>query len=340
LWIPGNKRKPLRKAWIRVDANTRIGRGHLSRCMALAEMLKADFAIVFLIAAANKSFCQPLLADWEVCYMEEEAILLALLHKEDLLLVDSYDIDNDWRIKHKPLVHTLVDVNDIPGQISGAHVILNHCPALQPDRYTTDENTLLLLGMDYAILRPDFLSYAQNAPVQISGTGVFICFGGADPHLLGHKAAQELLIAGFKDPVYLVSAAESELTAQLMGYENFHLLSHLNAAAMRTHMLKARVLLLSASILSFEAVALRKPLLALYYVDNQELIYEGLVKLGMAKGYGKVASAEDMIGIYQDFESLYSDDATLQKMVIQQQLMLDGQSKDRVRDCLVRKLIH
>ena len=41
----------MRRMLFRVDANKTIGRGHLSRTLALAEMFKDGFEVSFLIAA-------------------------------------------------------------------------------------------------------------------------------------------------------------------------------------------------------------------------------------------------------------------------------------------------
>lgn len=325
---------PLPTAWIRVDANQTIGRGHLSRCLALAEMIMEDWSVCFLTQASNQAFCEPLLADWSVVYFEQENVLPTLLNPSDLLVVDSYAINNAWRLKHREFVACLVDINDIPGKILGADIIINHCPGLKADQYEVEPDTVLLLGMKYAILRPAFLAFAQTAKLDVAGEGVFICFGGADPYQLGHQAALSILEAGFEDPVWLVSTAESPLLESLSTYPNFKLLQNLSADQMKKYMLQSRLLLLSASILSFEAVALRKPMLALYYVDNQALIYQGLVGDKMATGFGWIESAKELINIAAPFESLYHSDKFLRQMIQQLQKGIDGLSGERIRNRL------
>ncbi len=326
--------RDLPTAWIRVDANKILGRGHLSRCLALADMIKEDWSVCFLMQASNQAFCEPLLADWPVVYFEHDDVLQTLLNPKDLLVVDSYAIDNVWRLKHRELVACLVDINDIPGKILGADIIINHCPGLNANQYEVEPDTVLLLGMEYAILRITFLAYAQTAKLDLAGEGVFICFGGADPYQLGHQAALSILQAGFEAPVWLVSSAESPLLECLLAYTNFHLLHNLSANQMKKYMLQSRVLLISASILSFEAVALRKPMLVLYYVDNQALIYKGLVENGMAAGFGWVECAKELINIATPFLSLYHSEESRRQMIKQLQKGIDGLSSERIRDRL------
>lgn len=321
----------MKRAWIRVDANNTIGRGHLSRCIALAEMIKADFQICFIVLAYNESYCDTLLKDWKVQYIDDDAAIVALLDTEDLLVVDSYAIDNAWRCRFKPLVLGLVDINDIPGDINGATVIINHCPGITASQYTADPNTSFLLGLDYAILRTPFLAYARREPSVVAGKGVFICFGGADPYQLGVAATNALLAGGFTEPIYLVSNADADSHPTLRDASNVTLLNSLSADEMRDYMLKSRLLLLSASILSFEAIALRKPMLALYYVENQALIYQGLVAQGMANGFGFVNNPSQLEGLYECVRALYQSNHELQALTYQQYTRLDGQSDARIR---------
>lgn len=325
----------MKRAWIRVDANSTLGRGHLSRCIALAEMIKADFQVCFIVMAHNESYCQTLLQEWEVQYIDDDAAIVALLDTEDLLVVDSYAVDNAWRCRFKPLVRGLVDINDIPGDISGATVILNHCPGITASQYKADPNTTFLLGLDYAILRTPFLAYARREPSVVGGKGVFICFGGADPHQLGVAATNALLAGGFTEPIYLLSNAAADSYPTLRDASNIILLNSLSADEMRDYMLKSRLLLLSASILSFEAIALRKPMLALYYVENQARIYQGLVAQGMAKGFGFVNNPSQLEGLYECVRALYQSDHELLALTHQQYERLDGYSDARIRKGMV-----
>lgn len=330
----------MKRAWIRVDANNTIGRGHLSRCIALAEMIKADFEICFLVLAENESYCKLHLQEWEVEYVNDDAAITSLIDKEDLLVVDSYAIDNAWRSHFKPLVKVLVDINDIPGEIHGATVILNHCPGITASQYKTDSDTTFLLGLDYAILRMPFLAYARKEPELVGGEGVFISFGGADPYELGLKAASMLLECGFKEPIYLVGSADIKSNPTLRVASNVTLLNNLTADEMRYFMLKSKLLLVSSSILSFEAIALRKPILTLYYVENQSFIYKGLIAKGMAKGLGYVKNSTHLAGLCEYMQELYQSNHDLQTLIEHQHKQLDGYSDERIRRAMLCNVYH
>ena len=50
----------------RTDANTKIGRGHLSRCIAIAEMLCDDFDILFVSHKENGMYIENLTLQYQL----------------------------------------------------------------------------------------------------------------------------------------------------------------------------------------------------------------------------------------------------------------------------------
>lgn len=298
-------------------------------------MLCKYFKVSFLIKREFKSYCESLISDWKVCYITDESDLDKLLSRRDLLIVDHYEIDEEWRVRYQSAVQTLIVINDIPGKIYGADVIINHCPGINQEKYSTPKETKFLLGLKYAILRPEFLEYALNENPGTHGEGIFICFGAADPYHLGYFTAKELLASGFKNPINLVTPlVNSELEHLCIKYQNLEIVHQLSASEMINFMRRARLLLLSSSILSFEAIALRKPFFAIYFMENQRLIYEGLIAKGMADGQGKVSSSKDLIGIYKRIERLYYSAQILEQMVEKQRQFLDGKSGRHIGETL------
>lgn len=324
--------------WIRVDASETIGRGHLSRCIALADMLKQDFDVRFLMLKANQTYCISLVADWTVRWLSGDDVMTGLLASTDLLVTDSYAIDNAWRKRFQPLVRLLIDVNDLPGEILGANVIINHCPSVTPEMYITDQETTFLLGLDYAILRPEFLAYARSSIKPVAGKGIFISFGGADPFNLGIKAVESLLDAGFTDQIYLVTAKENYRTYRTDQYDNVHILNGLSAEEMRLWMLKSKLLFISSSILCFEAIALRKPIITLYFVDNQRLIYEGLVEREVVKGLGFMAGEDGFQYVSETCIKVFKDETLLTTLERQSAQSIDGYSGTRFISAIINKL--
>lgn len=320
----------MKRAWIRVDANGTIGRGHLSRCLALADMLKGHFRVIFLIKEVNRIFCSPLLEEWEAEWIESDEKIISLVAKIDLLITDSYEIDNFWRLKYQKLVKALIDINDTPGEVLGADLIINHSPGIRSKYYSTSPNTRFLLGLDYAILRPAFLTYARSNQEISIGEGVFVCFGGADPLNLGVKVVEGLLAKEFNHSIYLITAKSNDRVAKIASYPNVQVLSNLSAKEMRDYMQMSRLMLLSASILSFEAIALRKPTLVTFFVDNQKLVYEGLVGKGLVKGVREIKNQRGLMKYIDTAISLFNSEELLEQLGLNTTFGIDGNSGLRI----------
>ncbi|PAW93396.1 hypothetical protein CKK33_07800 [Mucilaginibacter sp. MD40] len=320
----------------RVDANNVIGRGHLSRTIAVAEMFREKFEIIFVIIADNKDYCAPLLQDWAATYINNDHNIEAVLKGDDIIWLDGYHFNNAWVSELKTKVKLVVEINDLPEDAYGADVIVNHCPGISEDKYKDINDLKILTGLNYAMLRPAFLESAkQTVQAAPDGHGIFVCFGGADPYRIGYHFVDLLLKQGFRDTIYLVTPDASIHFNDHANGQNVKMFTNLNQEEMTFYMKASRVVVVPSSTLSFEAIALRKPVYTVYYVDNQQYIYAGLVKEQLAYGAGHVQSAGDVAQMMRPFGDFYRDDAAQQAMINAQVKALDGYSDQRLRDAVI-----
>ena len=95
--------------YIRADGNTHIGMGHVMRCLSIADAayeLDKENKAVFIVADMD---CQKMICDrgYEVKvlntdYMDMEseiAILKTFIKKTDVILVDSYQVTNNYYLE-------------------------------------------------------------------------------------------------------------------------------------------------------------------------------------------------------------------------------------------------
>ena len=116
--------------------------------------------------------------------------------------------------------------------------------------------------------------------------------------------------------------------------ENVHLLSGLDEKGMIRYMSASKVVLIPSSVLSFEAMALKKPIFTCFFVDNQELIYKGLIQEGLADGCKYIETIEDVILATKLFIIFYLDEIKHQKQIKNQQIAIDGYSGERIKNSL------
>ncbi|GAA0193076.1 hypothetical protein GCM10009122_56020 [Fulvivirga kasyanovii] len=316
----------------RVDANDKIGRGHLSRCIAAAEMLKHDFQVCFILLKSSREFVEGQLGDYTVKYLENEGELKGLVTERDILCVDGYSFDVDWRGWIKPYVYKLIIIDDLPEPLKFVDVIVNYAPGINRKLYTGTDATHLLTGLKYVLLRPHFLEYARQQVEQMRHkNGVFVCFGGADPMNLGQLFVEQLLKEGFEDNIILVTNKPlSRVTGE--DVQNLSIVSGLSENEMIHYIKSVRVAVVSASVLSFEVAALRVPSFCFYYVDNQRLIYKGLIEEKAICGGGLVKNQEDVKRSINSFMEFYDNPFLQNRIIAKQKELIDGESGERLRE--------
>ena len=320
-----------RRLIFRAEANETIGRGHISRCMAVADMLKDDIEILFICLRINKSYVERIVNDYKLLTIENEKGFHKIITKDDLLWIDGYHFTEAWKRETRPLVNKLIETNDIPYEAINIDILINHTPGLTKEHFSgSAKNTNLYLGLDYALLRQKFLQRARENKPEPNGSGVFVCFGGADTFDLGEKFVSTLLENKFSDPIYWVSN-DADRHRAIYKNKNIIILSGLNEDQMIETMSKAKVMLIPSSVLSFEAMALRKPIFTCYFVDNQKLIHEGLVKNNLVKGVGLVENEKGVSNAVKAFLNYYYNDELHMMQVENQIEELDGNSDVRLK---------
>lgn len=317
-----------RRVVFRVDADDKIGRGHLSRSIAAAEMIKHDFRVLFILSQNSERFSHRQLIDFDAVYLEDESDLPAFITKEDILWVDGYHFGEVWRAWIQPLVYKLILTDDLPEPLTYIDVIINYAPGIKREQYSGTNASYILAGLKYVLLRPGFLKAVADNPK--TGDGAFVCFGGADPLGLGEAFVRELLSLGFRDNIYLVTTKGIDRSIFSGDTENLYILSGLSEQEMISYIRRSRVAVVSASVLSFEVMALRAPLFCFYYVENQRLIYNGLIHEEAAVGGGLVTDRADIAKALPLFTKFYNDPAHQKQIIEKQKELIDGQSGSRI----------
>lgn len=321
-----------KRIFFRVDTNANIGRGHLSRCLAMADMLKTHFEISFVSLKKNSRFFKKLDLKYPVHFITSENGIFNLISTDDLVCLDGYQFTEAYKQDVQSKVFKLIEINDIPYEAKHVDIIINHTPGISKEQFG-QTNAQLYLGLEYALLRKSFLDYAQqNLKSDTNTDGVFICFGGADTYNLGFNFAQSLLVNGFKSPIYWVTNQNS---TEYSFEGHVEILYQLSEEEMIEYMLKSKVLLIPSSVLSFEAIALRKPFFTGYFVDNQKLIFEGLKEIGLAECFGYLKTDEDVEDASQSFLAFYENTTTQQEIIEHHCDMLDGNSGNHIKSVML-----
>ena len=183
---------------IRADASFSIGSGHVMRCLCLAENLtKKGGSVSFICKILDGDLIQHIqqkgfqchtidssIDDWKQDAIQCETIILEKYQQIDWLIVDHYGLEKKWEEVMRNCSLKILAFDDLAKQEHSVDLILNqndHCS--QKDYSTAPQNTKLLLGSKFAILRECFINNNQHFEYRQTVKRIFISFGSFDQTL-------------------------------------------------------------------------------------------------------------------------------------------------------------
>ena len=329
-----------KRIFFRADASSKVGLGHLTRCVALASMLREKFSCCFLLkdsaeigfklVSDNNFTCLTL----EENDLEKEALEVSqIVGKDDVLVIDGYQFTEEYFVKVKSKGAKLVLVDDFGRDFPQADVIINHAVDLPATAFSKKNNTRYCLGEKYAMLRPPFLKMAKQ-PRQISKVEqVFICFGGADYFNVTLKTLQSLQIISSPLLLHVVLAStfpfQSEIEEFIKGSSlNVQIHYNLEAQQMADLMRNCEIAIAPTSGLSYEICAVGMGYIGGYYIDNQMGIHSGFLKRDCLRSVGDFAKVSPN-ALATAFTALVNDVEGVNALLLAQRKVIDGSSDSK-----------
>ena len=185
--------------FIRVDSSTKIGYGHLIRCLALADTLKKSFKINFICTNLNGNLISQICKKkFEVFRFNTKSqrinvkkdaektisIIKKYRNKKSLLILDSYILSQEWENRVKPYVKRLIVIDDLMDRKHSCDLIIDQNLHTQMNSLyinSVPKNCVKLLGPDYAILRNQFIAQRKYAKIRsLPIKNILVSFGGTD----------------------------------------------------------------------------------------------------------------------------------------------------------------
>ncbi len=350
---------------IRTDASIQIGSGHVMRCLTLAGAL-ADRGddIVFvcrehpgnLIDRIRQTgyrvlclpYCRDMVADhypdeyaqWLVVDQKIDAVeTLAALQSEcleaDTLIVDHYGLDHLWEGYLRPHAGRLMVIDDLANR-------RHDCDALLDQNYHTDmqgrynglvpRHCDMILGPEYALLRPEFGSVSPSTRSNDSSVRIFVYFGAVDPtgETLKTLAALESLPAGRWTADVVIGKANPlrneilERASRLRG-----ITVHTEVPDIARLMARADFAVGAGGTTTWERCCLGLPTIVVAVADNQIPIAQSVDRYGAATflGHANAVSIEDL---REAIERMATDSAMRARISERALRLVDGKGAKRV----------
>lgn len=324
-----------RTVYFRVDGSKTIGYGHVFRCIALAQMLKAEFKCIFATrifdSFLNNTISKAGFAIAELSQDESHFIeFLEKLSGDEIVVLDNYFFDTSYQEEIKQKGCKLVCIDDIHDKHYVADIVINHAEGISEKSYSIEDNTKLLLGYKYALLRPEFLKAAKQEKIIFdSKKNVLISLGGTDPEDLIIKIANTFLKHPDINSISLISKIDC---SKFDNPENKEIKEYwgLSAEELSDLMLQSDIGFLPASTVSVEACACKLPIIGGWFVDNQINIYSAIINKGLAVGIGNIneLTEDELYKAVSDISK--QENATT--IVSNQSEVIDGNSGARILD--------
>jgi len=289
---------PKNRVVIRVDGNSNVGLGHVYRGIAIAEILKKEFEILFLIKAsttiepiANAGFLYQFIPDEvnELNWLSEN------VNHKNIVVLDGYSFNEAYQAILKRNGYRLVYIDDLVDGNQKADIVINHALGLKETDYKTASYTKLALGIKYVLLRNLFFDeLPKDREIDVFDTP-FVCFGGADPLNLTKKVVEALITFSRVKKINIVLGAaychEMEIDF-FKSIEKVNLYQNVGEQEMLNIMLDSNFAIAPASTTIYELCSVKMPIISGYFVGNQKKIYEGLCKEKVIFPCGNIKSFE------------------------------------------------
>ncbi|SFG19252.1 UDP-2,4-diacetamido-2,4,6-trideoxy-beta-L-altropyranose hydrolase [Neptunomonas qingdaonensis] len=310
-------------AVFRADASFEIGTGHVMRCITVAKALQSqNYEILFLCRNHPGNLISDIMSQgFEVAGLGGSATGIAnvgrLAHaawlgvsqsddarqsmqviedwlavkqadKVDLLVVDHYALDQEWEKKVKTLCAKSLVIDDLADRQHDCDMLLDQSFMRQPESYLNKvpAETLLLLGTDYGLLRPEFAAMRPTSLLRRQTPtlkNILISMGGVDKNNFTREIIQQLsdvegsqhfaitVVLGASSPWHddiSRCVAQSRLNIQVLA----------NVSNMAHLLTNCDVALGAAGASTWERCTLGVPTLMFVLASNQLFIAEQLVK--------------------------------------------------------------
>jgi len=337
------KTKVLTNIAIRVDASTRMGIGHVMRCLTLAKKLQLQNAQVVFLCKRHQgnliSFISqhgftvlPLSAPsenieqqkddkkWLGCTYQQDAqeVTQVLTHSPwlDWLIVDHYSLDGRWQKLVKPLTNKIMVIDDLANREHYCDLLLDQTLNRKKQDYQNlvPKHCQLLLGANFMLLRDEFSQHRPLAKTKRKNIktvkNLLISIGGTDPDNITEQIINSLITLKNRQPDIAIQVVASPMSVHLKQLKTIvHKYKWIeiivSPKSMAKLILDADIAIGASGATAWERCCLGLPTLTFVSAKNQETIAKNIAQAGASinLGYYQQMSPESLIKALQKLQN-------------------------------------
>lgn len=293
------------KIAIRADGGSNMGMGHIIRTVNLAKELAKTNEVFYVCRVDNNLKENELHCSYkslvsskyrmgiekvksegfQVEYINEAFIIEELKNiKADLLITDSYDVDENYFHQTKRMFKKTVYIDDMNLYYFDVDILINQNINANELKYKVNDYTELLVGLNYVMLREEFINVPKRI-IKDKVENIMVTVGGADP-----KHLTERILDWVQDIEYtfhVVIGPSFEENNNFKEYESNKVKFYYDAN-MCEIMLNCDMAISTCGSTLYELAACELPTLGIIIAENQRKIAYKMNTEGIIKNLGWV----------------------------------------------------
>lgn len=287
------KHKDKKHFAFRLDADARIGTGHLMRCLSIADELiynsnvSCHFLCKKLISPLQKWITKRGHLVYTVDHEDSALDTLAEIRPEGLI-IDHYELGAKFESNASAFCKYILVIDDLANRHHRCDYLLDQGPLRNPDDYRpwVNRDCQLLLGLAYTLIRPEFRKFRKSKIT--SWSKGLICFGGVDPNNITLAVLKALAAKTQKEEIkwLVVAGAANPYWQALKHFADkvqfkFKLIKQSDQIAKL--MAKHDFAIGAAGTMAWERACVGLPTLAIPIADNQSFGIEVIKHFGLGE---------------------------------------------------------
>lgn len=355
------------KIAIQADGGTEIGMGHIMRTLVLVKELSKENEVFYICRVENKesnsqshikdNSCEIIslqqLIEYEISYSKYvqgikkilcEEFKVKLLNEDnlidelknikvDLLITDSYSVNEMYFEETKKIFNKTAYIDDMNKYYFNVDFLINQNCDAEYFHYKTNNNTKLILGTDYILLREEFRNIHKKY-IKNKAHDIMITVGGSDPYNITEKILYYINELDYN--FHVVIGPSFEDTSFLGNFENDNIKFYYNAD-MCSIMKKCDMAISACGSTLYELSAIGVPTLGIILAENQNGIANKLNDMGIIRNlgwYDKI-SKDDLVN---DINKLSNDYELRKSLSDKAAKIVDGKGAERIAKVLCENI--
>lgn len=338
------------KVAVRTDGGPNVGMGHIQRCLALSSQLRKKGAEILFVSKEEEAVKKKIEQEgFEVITLKDNidskedlknTINAIKTYRADVVITDSYTIDEHYLTEIKKIVPILVSIDDLGEFAFPSDIVINqNIYAQDLDYHSSTGRPKFLLGSEYALLREEF-SNPGKRKINEKVKNIFITLGGADPFNLTSKVLKILdkINQDFKITVVMgpffkniseIKKSAKEINKKVELIYDSHKMSKI--------MLASDLAITGGGTTLYELATTGTPVLAFCLADNQHRNIREMAKAGTVIdiGWGNEWQGERLCNEINELMNNYSVRAKMSKLG---QELVDGKGSLRASEIIIGNL--